>query len=601
MVGSEESIPPEKVPGRVERSVSLISDLFSLLIEKVTKKCAACFSSLKRFYFFLFEKFSRTLANILNFFRITTKIYFFSFFFGFALFFLIVAGLCALAVVNTVSSAAVRYLWLKDVPGNGLISLSFNALPLITEWWRSDALDKAVNYYLPPSEDSFMQMGLKSEENENNFVDPKPSALVKTVRKSQFEGVHSMTVASTVLAKASDIKISLLRQHVDSIVATSTLLIPSHTRISGRPSVGPMGFSSIYSSSGEVNPDLLFKAPADPFFTREAEYAGSVQLIFLKEAVGFEAVLVVDYSILYAAEEGGKRAGPAEEEDEWLLPNLKVLFRDTQTVHIRTGPPLRPWWEKLMYNYFGSLFYIPLWVYRYLYYIALDYENAAFPFIDGFREVAVVVPLYQRFTPPAPIRDRLRAINFTIYQAQASQEERKARLSRWMFHSSIQLTGMAYYLREYPLISFAFLFIFFGLVYSTGAIVAVLLVVWKGYWKKPSTRGRERWVASPVDYMRDAYSERDEDGRARTPRTDSSSSNSRSSSSASRFSSSQIRASYPDSHSQEPERTKNGKTVFRERQRATRKEERTDKENIERRRNINQEEVTSDSEEKKDK
>lgn len=597
---NEESVPQVKTVSQSERSISWFREQFSFLIEKVTKKCSECFSSLKRFYLFLLKKCSLALAFIFNFFRITTKISLFSFFFGFAFFFLIVTALCALVVVNTLSSAAVRYLWLKDVPGNGLLSLSFNALPLTTEWWRSDALDKAVNYYLPPSEDTFLQTELRSEENEKNSADQKSSALVGTLRKSKFDGIYSTTVASSVLTKASDIKISLLRQYVDSLVATSTLLIPSHTRISGRPSLGPMGFSSFYSSSGEVNPDLLFKAPADPFFTREAEYAGSVQLVFLKEAIGFDSVLVVDYSILYAAEEGGKRAGPVE-EDEWLLPNLKVLFRDVQTVHIRTGPPFRLWWEKLIYNALGNLFYIPLLACRYLYYIALDYENAAFPFIDSYREVAVVVPLYKRFSPPAPIRDRLRAINFTIYQAQASQEDKQARLSRWMFHSSIQLTGIAYYLREYPMVSFTLLFFFFGGLYSTGAILVILFVLWKGYWKKSSTRGGEKWIADPVEYTRDGYSEREEDVRARTPHTDSSSSNSRSSSSASRFSSSQIPLSYAASRSLNSEGSKKRKTVFRGREHATSKENRSDEEYRKSRRNIIQQEGASESEEKKDK
>lgn len=561
--GNEKEMIPTRLLGSVERSASWARNQFESLRKRAKQVGNKTFFTLKHIYVFLLQKWNCFLHFIFRIFFFTTKISLFSIIISFALVCLLLVGVCLLTILSTTSAATVRYLLLKDVPGNGVVSLSFNVLPLVTEWWRGDVIDKAVHLYLPSSDLPFTPEEGEDKKEERKNADARASYTVaERIRRGQANNLFSTEVSTAVLTKASDIKISLVRQYVDAIVATSTLLIPSRDRLRFHPSMQGVGFPTIFSSSGEVNPDLLFLPPTDPFFTLEAEYAGSIQLVFLKEGVGVDAMLVVDYAILYA-DSGGGRSGTDDtsfsSEDEWLLPNLRVLFRDTQTTHIRTGPPSRSRLRVLIRRGVERLFSIPLRVYRYLYYIALDTDNAPFPFIDSRREVSVVVPLYKRFTPPAPIRDRLRAINFTIYQAQFSQGEKKIRLSRWMFHSSIQLTGLAFYLREYPLISFVLLFFFFVVLYSVGFAIFVCVVLWKCFRGGAKESDENNWTESANENdMEHEDDEEEEDSITRTPHTDSSCSSSRSSrsntsSAVSRRSSPRRRRSYPDSEKESEE------------------------------------------------
>lgn len=512
------------------------------------EKSVQAFFRLKGFYSLLLEKFTLSLQSFFRLFFFTTKISLYSFLLTIVFTFLIFVGLIVLGILSTTSAASVRYLWVKDIPGNGVVRLSFNVLPLVTEWWRSTAIDSALQYYLPPPECQAEIEDGKGEKGERKHLEMRKPNIFTEREKTGFPNREYVAgVSSTIITQASQVKISLVQQYVNAMVATSTLLIPSKNRLSLHRSMARMGFPSLFSSSGKVNPDLLFKPPVDPFFTLDAEYSGSIQLVFLKEDVGADSVLVVDFSILYAdmGEGGGEVVGgkPAslEDEDEWLLPHLRVLFGDTQTVHIQTGPPARSRLKRWLYKGVEKFFFFPLLACRYLYYFALDYENGPFPFIDSSKEVAVVIPLYKRFIPPSPIRDRLRAINFTIYQAQSSQEEKKVRLSRWMFHSSIQLQGVAYYFREYPFISFLLLCVFFSGVYFFGFVTLLLLVGWKcwrGEEKEEEQAGGNRWrgggTSLPARYNKDhrsAKEEVEEDAvlRSRTPHTDSSFSSSRSS------------------------------------------------------------------------
>eukprot|EP00796_Vickermania_ingenoplastis_P003595 gene3595-2536_t len=325
----------------------------------------------------------------------------------------IVVAAAAFVTVTVTSAATTRFILLRHVPGSCVVPLSFNVLPLITEWWRSDAIDRAVSLYLPGQ-----------------------------APPTETRALHSST-STLVAERASDLKLSVLQQYVDSIVATSTLVLPSM-----EPS------ELLFSPSGDFNYDRLFSGEVKPLFTADGEYAATVQLVLLKEEIGADTSLVLQYAMLYS------------DEDSWSLPSLKVLFHSSHSVTIRTGPGKPRFLYSLFTTLVETVFYVPLRVYRYLYYVALDNVNSPFPNINHPQEVSVVIPLYTRFTPPVPLRSNLRALNFTVFQQRRDPEEQKIRISRWMFHSNVRLGGLAYWLYEYPFSSFVLLSLAFGIAYG---------------------------------------------------------------------------------------------------------------------------------------
>lgn len=364
------------------------------------------------------------------------------------------------AFLSTSCAATTRYMLLRDIPGSTLVPLAFNVLPLITEWWRSEAIDTAIKNYLPPAVQPSVRLGNNSE------IAFGPQSIFTST-------------AQQVVEKASDIKLALIKEYTESIIATSTLVLPySDSKKS------TLLFSG---SSGEVNLDQIFRSPTAPFFSTEGgEYKGEIQLVFLKEEIGLDAALVVEISMLYA-----------EDETDWALSGLKTLFTASQTVHVSTGPPEPRFFRKLWNEVVEFVFYVPLAMYRILFHMCLHNVHAPFPRVDHRREVAVVVPVYTGFSPPLAIRSHLRALNFTIFQQRTPVEKetvqrnggllggifpkrtislerhRKVRLSRWLFHSSLRLEGIVYWLTEYPITSFVVLL---GVFASLWAAVGVILL-----------------------------------------------------------------------------------------------------------------------------
>lgn len=363
---------------------------------------------------------------------VLTKISLISFLVAVATIILVCFGIMLFSTLCITSAATTRYMMLKDVPGSTVIPLSFNVLPLVTEWWRGEVIDRAIVHYLPQD----------SSQSSNNSL--------------------HVSTANYVMEHASDLKISLLQKYIDYIIATSTLLIPTSSES-----------TLIFTSRGEVNYDKLFSNPTAPLFTTDGEYSATVQLVLLKEEVGSETALVLEYAMLYS------------DEEEWSLPTLKVLFASSHSVNVRTGPYERWLLRSLLNGLIEFIFYVPLRIYRFFYHVSLDYVNAPFPNIDHRSEISVVVPLYNRFTPPSLLRNQLRAINFTLFQQLGSGEQKKVRISRWMVHSSIQLTGIAYWLREYPFTSFIFLSSFYGATYffalASLLALAALFFLWMKY------------------------------------------------------------------------------------------------------------------------
>lgn len=358
---------------------------------------------------------------------------------------LLFVGITVFIMLCFASAATARFLLLHNVPGSTVLDLSYTVLPLVTEQWRGRAIDEYIGL-------SFSQPAVANSSN-------KQIALTSNL----------------LTEKAADLKLSILKQYTDNLVASSTLILPSVLKS-----------EMLFAPSGEPNYDHLFSSSSDPLFLLDQEYAGTVQLVFLKEEVGCDTALVLQYSILYST------------EDEWSLPSLKVLFSSTHTVNVRTGPHERRLIRTLWNMMIEFFFYIPLKVHRFLYYFALDYVNAPFPNIDHRREIAVLVPLYDHFTPPSPLRDHLRAVNFTLFQQLGEQDRRKVRISRWMFHSSVHLHGLPSWLREYPFLSFMVLTLLFGVGYCFGTLIlagwGALYFFYFSKQEKSSYTGRPKYV-----------------------------------------------------------------------------------------------------------
>ncbi|CAJ1031248.1 hypothetical protein, conserved [Leishmania lindenbergi] len=354
-------------------------------------------------------------------------------------------------LVSSVATAAgIRHLVLANVPGTAVIPLHFNALPFHNDdWQRHLPEDKALKDFLLP--------------------DRKTRALVE----SMAQRADSLSAMQQHMGQFADAKFSFLSHFVNTHLASSTMHIPRATTS-----------AEVFSPRGGVNLEGLFQF-GPVMFNAKGEYTAKMQVVLTKEEVGRDVPLILESSMLFSEDATAVQS----------VAQFDVLFTTSTSVTVRTGPSYRPWIELLLRKLLRFLFYPPVWSYEYLRSALHQRDSAPFPPIDPSREVAVVLEVYNRFTPPLTLQPRLRAMNFTLYQLPDASAPSRVKVSRLVFFSTVQLTGVARWLTDYPVATFLLLVaVFFAVfaVISVGGLLGLLVYV---YWRWFRGRGLAPFAA----------------------------------------------------------------------------------------------------------
>lgn len=368
-------------------------------------------------------------------------------------FYLVFLVLCAVVVtdlsgcfVTSVAAAAgLRRLVLANVPGTTVIPLHFNALPFHSEDWQRHLPEDAAlrDFFLPDKDTRALLSSAGARGDMTHFLEQRMGQLVDT-------------------------KFSLLSHFVNSHLASTTMHIPrsSHS-------------SEVFAPRGGINLESLFQlGPA--MFNARGEYTGRLQVVLAKEEEGRDVSLVLEASVLFAEDAVAVSS----------LHQLDVLFKTSTSAAVRTGPPHRALLIVLVKKAVRLCFYPPVRAYEYLMQSLRQRDNAAFPPVDASREVAVVLDVYGRFTPPLTLQPRLRAMNFTLFQLPDPMSPGRVKLSRLVFLSTVQLTGVARWLADYPISTFLLLVaVFFGVsaAMSVGLLLGVAGYVYWYWCRTPSS------------------------------------------------------------------------------------------------------------------
>ncbi|KAK7197805.1 hypothetical protein NESM_000733600 [Novymonas esmeraldas] len=358
----------------------------------------------------------------------------------------VVADLSGCLVTSVATAAGIRHLVLANVPGSAVIPLHFNALPFHTEDWQRHVPDDATlhDFFLPDRE-------------------------TRALLQSMPHRSDALSVLQQHMGQFVDAKFSLLSYFVQSHLASTTLHIP-RTAAS----------AELFSPKGGVNLEGLFQlGPA--MFNAKGEYTALLQVVLAKEEVGRDVPLVLESAMLFS--EDAVAAQP--------VGHLDVLFKKSTSTTVRTGPAHQAWLVALVHRLLRLCFYAPVRSYEYLLSTLRQKDNAPFPPIDTTREVASVLEVYRRFTPPLALQPRLRAMNFTLYQLPDAGAASRVKVSRLVFLSTVQLTGAARWLTDYPVSTFLLLIgLFFGAfaTVTLGGLAAVIVYV---YWRWFQTSAAE--------------------------------------------------------------------------------------------------------------
>lgn len=367
----------------------------------------------------------------------------------------LVAALSGCLIVSVATAAGIRHLVLANVPGTAVIPLHFNALPFHSDdWQRHMPEDAALREFLLP--------------------DRETRALLQGVARQ----ADTAAVVERRMEQFADAKFSLLSHFVNSHLASTTMPIPRAA-----------ASADVFSPRGGVNVEGLFQlGPA--LFNAKGEYTAKLQVVLAKEEVGRDVPLVLESAMLFS--EDATAVQP--------LAHFDVLFRQSTSAAVRTGPPYRAWFVVLAKQLLRLTFYLPVRSYEYLERTLRQGDGAPFPPVDAAREVAVVLGVYERFTPPLALQPRLRAMNFTLFQLPDVGAPSRVKVSRLVFLSTVRLTGVARWMTDYPVSTFLLLVsTFFGLfaIVSVGSVLSLFVYV---YW---------RWSSTPS--TPDARSESDSD------------------------------------------------------------------------------------------
>ncbi|KAG5497492.1 hypothetical protein JKF63_03756 [Porcisia hertigi] len=351
----------------------------------------------------------------------------------------LVVDLSGCLVMAAATAAAIRRLFLANVPGTVVIPLHFNALPLHNVDWqrhlpRHGALD---DFFLPHRETRELIQSM-----------PQPA--------------DSLGILQQHMGQFVDAKFSLVSHLITSHLASATMHIP-RTAAS----------AEIFSPKGGVNLEGLFRfGPA--MFNAKGEYTAKLQVVLAKEEVGRDVSLVLESAMLFSEDAMAVQS----------VAHLDPLFQLSTSSTVRTGPPYRAWYLLLPEKLLRFWFYPLARSYEYLLSALRQQDSGApLPPINPSREVDVVLEVYSRFTPPPALQPRLRAMNFTLYQLPDPGAPSRVKVSRMVFVSTVQLTGVARWLTDHPLSTFllfvAVLFTMFSVV-SVGGLLGLLAYV---YWR----------------------------------------------------------------------------------------------------------------------
>lgn len=370
------------------------------------------------------------------------------------------------------SSVMLRYYTLRNVAGSQIVPLAFNAMPLFTEWWRNGPVDDAMSGFLPRLANGKDGRGGALDGAESLYGsggDPiglggeDPDSLQSKVRQltSRLRGEETNSGNQLVRAqggKLLDFKLEFLQQYVNSVLASSTMYIPTGNA------------KTLFLPGGSVNMEAIFDF-GSPMFNAKGTYTGRVQLVFAREHVGRHVSVVVEGSMLFAE----------DPRNPQTLSSLDVLFTNTHTVSVRTGDEPQ-WWVLSAASWVLRLcFYVPMRSYEVALRFVRDSQAAPFHPIDPEHEVAVTVDLYERFAPPVSLQSRLRAINFTVYYNHLSEGSalspgktfQRPTLSHMTFYSHVQLRGFAYLQSMYPVTTFLVVTVILFFIYASTSVALV--------------------------------------------------------------------------------------------------------------------------------
>ncbi|KAG5471247.1 hypothetical protein LSCM1_01320 [Leishmania martiniquensis] len=355
-----------------------------------------------------------------------------------AVFSVLVADLSGCLALSVATVAGIRHLVLANVPGTTVIPLHFNALPFQSDdWQRHVPEDAALKDFLLPDKET------------------------RALLQSMTQRADSLSVLQQHMGQFVDAKFLLLSHIANSHLASTTMLIPRAT-----------ASTEVFTPRGGVNLEGLFQfGPA--MFNAKGEYTAKMQVVLAKEAVGRDVTLILESAMLFSEDAMAVQS----------VAQFDVLFKKSTSVTVCTGPPYQPWLVRLLRALLRLFFYLPVSSYEYLLRSLYQKEGTLFPPIDPFREVSVVLEIYDRFTPPLSLQPRLRAMNFTLYQLPDASAPSRVKVSRLIFLSIVQLRGVARWLDDYPVSTFLLLVaVFFGVLAVTSVSCLLALLVYVYWW-----------------------------------------------------------------------------------------------------------------------
>ncbi|CBZ29071.1 conserved hypothetical protein [Leishmania mexicana MHOM/GT/2001/U1103] len=351
---------------------------------------------------------------------------------------LLVADLSGCLVTSVATAAGIRHLVLANLPGTAVIPLHFNALPFHDDdWMRHLPEDTALRDFILPDRET------------------------RELIQSTTQRVDSLSLLHQHMGQFADAKFSLLNHFVNSHLASTTMHIP-RTAAS----------AEVFSPRGGVNLERLFQlGPA--MFNAKGEYTAKMQVVLAKEEVGRDVLLILESAMLFSEDAMAVQS----------VAQFDVLFTKSTSVTVRTGPLHRSWLVLVLEKVLRFWFCLPVWSYEYLVGVLRQQDSAPFPPIDSSREVAVVLEVYHRFTPPLDLQPRLRAMNFTLYQLPDAGAPSRVKVSRLIFFSTVQLTGVARWLTAYPVSTFLLLVVILFAASAVASVGGLLGLLVYAYWR----------------------------------------------------------------------------------------------------------------------
>jgi hypothetical protein len=404
---------------------------------------------------------------------------------------MILAVLWCCFLGGVASSVAVRHFMLHNIPEQQVLPVEVELAPMQTESWRW--LDytasikqswegdsgrwlrlQAASDALPPSSSSRKSVAedsVKGCENQDPLDDEFASREETTDRSSSAcSGGRSANRNSD--ARGGDDGIAVKRDNAAaqalslqmSLIADlqqrrwTSLVCHGLVRIRGVPSEDDDGWSS----------DLFLPAETH-IFNAVGAYSAKLQLVFLKKTRGrsnshsrrstADPVSISVHTTMLAV--------PLEHSQKPTPPlwKLATVFRREHGTSMFLGDDDGDdrfagfWLFSLVTQWMDVALIVPRAALRFAWSLFQEGSGPFPPLASDGSEVAVELPLYQRFHPPMELQPRLAALNMSVFQRIDSghQHEHRLHVVRANVFFTVQLEGLPYLLTEYPLISSAML------------------------------------------------------------------------------------------------------------------------------------------------